>query len=108
MIGLSWGGQFGNTPFNVTIAAVVFAMALSLVGVWEVPIPGFFGSGSIQAAAAQEGPLGAFLKGVVTTVLATPCTAPFMATAIAWAVAQSMSTTLTVFGSLGLGMASPH
>lgn len=107
-LGLGWGGQFGSTPFNVTIAAVVFAMALSLLGVWEVPIPGFFGSGSIQAAAAQEGPLGAFLKGVVTTVLATPCTAPFMAAAIAWAVTQSVATTLVVFASLGIGMASPY
>jgi suppressor for copper-sensitivity B len=107
-LNLSWGGQFGSTPFNVTIAAVVFAMALSLLGVWEVPIPGFFGSGSVQAVAAQEGPLGAFLKGVVTTVLATPCTAPFMAPAIAWAVTQSATTTLAVFASLGLGMASPY
>jgi len=107
-LGLGWGGQFGSTPFNVTIAGVVFAMALSLLGVWEVPIPGFFGSGSFQTAAAQEGPIGAFLKGVVTTVLATPCTAPFMAAAIAWAVTQSVATTLAVFASLGIGMASPY
>jgi thiol:disulfide interchange protein len=107
-IGLSWGGQFGKTSFNVTIAAVVFAMALSLLGVWEVPIPGFFGSGSVQSAAAKEGPLGAFLKGVVTTVLATPCTAPLMAAAIAWAVTQPVATNLTVFAMVGLGMASPY
>jgi thiol:disulfide interchange protein len=107
-INLSWGGQFGNTAFNVTIAAIVFAMALSLLGVWEVPIPGFFGSGSAQAAAAQEGPLGAFLKGIVTTVLATPCTAPFMASAVAWAVAQPAANSLAIFASLGVGMASPY
>jgi suppressor for copper-sensitivity B len=107
-IGLSWGGQFGSTAFNVTLAAIVFAMALSLLGVWEVPIPGFFGSGTAQELAAREGPLGAFLKGVVTTVLATPCTAPFMATAIAWAVTQPTFTTMIVFASLGLGMASPY
>lgn len=107
-IGLSWGGQFGKTSFNVTIAGVVFAMALSLLGVWEVPIPGFFGSGSVQSAAAKEGPLGAFLKGVVTTVLATPCTAPLMAAAIAWAVTQPIATNLTVFATVGLGMASPY
>ncbi|HEX3601195.1 MAG TPA: cytochrome c biogenesis protein CcdA [Lacipirellulaceae bacterium] len=107
-IGLSWGGQFGKTSFNVTIAAVVFAMALSLLGVWEIPIPGFFGSGSVQSAAAKEGPLGAFLKGVVTTVLATPCTAPLMAAAIAWAVTQPIVTNLIVFATVGLGMASPY
>jgi len=107
-IGLSWGGQFGSTAFTVTLAAIVFAMSLSLLGVWEIPIPGFFGSGAVQDVAAREGPLGAFLKGAITTVLATPCTGPFMASAIAWAVTQSMSTTLIVFGSLGLGMASPY
>jgi suppressor for copper-sensitivity B len=105
---LTWGGQFGNTPFNVTMAAIVFAMALSLLGVWEVPIPGFFGSGSVQSAASKEGPLGAFLKGVVTTILATPCTAPLMAAAIAWAVTQPTATNLIVFATVGLGMASPY
>ena len=78
-IGLSWGGQFGSTGFTVTLAAIVFAMALSLLGVWEIPIPGFFGSGAIQDVAAKEGPFGAFVKGAITTVLATPCTGPFMA-----------------------------
>jgi thiol:disulfide interchange protein len=107
-INFAWGGQFGSVWFNAAVASVVFAMALSLLGVWEVPIPGFFGSGSVQAAAAQEGPLGAFLKGVVTTILATPCTAPFMATAVAWAVDQPTMITLIVFASLGFGMASPY
>jgi suppressor for copper-sensitivity B len=107
-IGLSWGGQFGSTGFTVTLAAIVFAMALSLLGVWEIPIPGFFGSGAIQDVAAKEGPFGAFVKGAITTVLATPCTGPFMASAIAWAVTQSMATTLIVFGALGFGMAFPY
>jgi suppressor for copper-sensitivity B len=107
-LGLSWGAQFGSTTFNVVIAAIVFAMALSLLGVWEVPIPGFFGSGSVNSAAAKEGPIGAYLKGVITTVLATPCTAPFMASAIAWAVTQTVPPTLAVFVTLGLGMASPY
>jgi suppressor for copper-sensitivity B len=105
---LGWGAQFGSTAFNVTLAAVVFAMALSLLGVWEIPIPGFFGSGGVHQAASKEGPLGAYLKGVVTTILATPCTAPFMASAIAWAITQNPSTTPIVFATLGLGMASPY
>lgn len=107
-IGLSWGSQFGNTAFNVVLSAIVFAMALSLLGVWEIPIPGFFGGGAAQDLAAQEGPFGAFVKGTITTVLATPCTGPAMASATAWAVTQSPTTTLIVFGSLGLGMASPY
>jgi thiol:disulfide interchange protein len=106
--GLGWGGQNGSVAFNVTIASIVFAMALSLLGVWEIPIPGFFGSGSVQSAAAKEGALGAFLKGVVTTILATPCTAPLMAAAITWGVSQPVVTTLIVFATVGLGMASPY
>ena len=46
--GLVWGGQNGSTLFNVVVASIVFAMALSLLGVWEVPIPGFFGSRSVM------------------------------------------------------------
>jgi thiol:disulfide interchange protein DsbD len=107
-INFTFGGQFGSVGFNAAIAGVVFAMALSLLGVWEVPIPGFFGSSNVQTAAAQEGPVGAFLKGVVTTILATPCTAPFMATAVAWAVDQPTTISLMVFASLGFGMASPY
>ena len=106
--GLGWGDQFGSATFNIVMASIVFAMALSLLGVWEIPIPGFIGSGSAQEAAAQEGPLGAFLKGVITTILATPCTGPGMAVALGWAISQPAATTLAVFFALGIGMASPY
>jgi suppressor for copper-sensitivity B len=86
----------------------VFAMALSLLGLWEIPIPGFIGGGVAMKAAEKEGPSAAFLKGVLTTLLATPCTGPFMATALAWAVKQPAWMTYSVFGVLGLGMASPY
>lgn len=106
--GLTWGGQFGSTPFNVVMVSIVFAMALSLLGVWEIPIPGFLGSGVAQEATQQEGPVGALLKGAVTTVLATPCTGPGMAVALGWAVRQPPSTTMLTFTVLGLGMAFPY
>lgn len=106
--GFSWGEQFGSPAFNVVMTSIVFVMALSLLGVWEIPIPGFFGSGSAMEAAEQEGPLGAFLKGVVTTVLATPCTGPGMAVALGWAVRQAAPTTFLTFTVLGAGMAFPY
>ena len=56
----------------------------------------------------KEGPVAAFLKGILTTVLATPCTGPFLASASAWAVKQPTWVTFSVFGMLGLGMASPY
>jgi suppressor for copper-sensitivity B len=105
---LGWGGQFGSAGFNISLIAIVYAMALSLLGLWEIPIPGFVGAGAAINYAEREGPTAAFLKGVLTTVLATPCTGPFMASALAWAVKQPTWVTFSVFGVLGLGMASPY
>jgi len=108
VLNLGWGEQFQKPWFNVLLAAVVFAMGLSFLGVWEFPIPGFAGRGSAAALAAKEGAAGAFSKGVVTTVLATPCTGPFMGSALAWAVTQPAAAVFAVFTSVGLGMASPY
>lgn len=105
---LSWGQLFQISAFNVVMAAVVFVMGLSFLGVWEIPIPGFIGSGKTAELAQQEGFSGAFAKGVVTTILATPCTGPFMASALTWAVQQPAQNTFLVFTSVGLGMASPY
>ena len=105
---LGWGQLFGKTWFSITLAAVVFVMGLSFLGVWELPIPGFVGRGKASDLAAQEGALGAFAKGVLTTVLATPCSAPFLASALFWAVAQPPLLTYAVLLSAGLGMASPY
>ena len=106
--GYGWGQLFSREDFNIGLAAVVFVMGLSFLGVWELPIPGFAGSGKAGDLAAQEGATGAFAKGVLTTVLATPCSAPFLAPALTWAIAQPPQLTYVVFISAGLGMASPY
>lgn len=90
------------------IVAVVFVMALSFLGIWEVPIPGFIGSGKADEVSRKEGAIGAFAKGVLTTILATPCSAPFLATALTWALAQPPLHIYAVFTAVGLGMASPY
>jgi thiol:disulfide interchange protein DsbD len=107
-IGLGWGQMFAKAGFSLTLAAVVFVMGLSFLGVWEIPIPGFAGRGKATELAAKEGAAGAFVKGALTTVLATPCTFPVLATALAWAIAQPPLLTYAVFLSIGLGMASPY
>lgn len=107
-LGFGWGQLFTYGVFNVVMAAVVFAMGLSFLGVWEIPIPGFVGSGKSAEIQQQEGLSAAFLKGVITTVLATPCTGPFMASALAWAVAQPPGIVFAVFLAIGLGMSSPY
>jgi len=107
-VSLGWGQLFSFTGFNVALAAVVFTMGLSLLGVWEIPIPGFIGSGKANHLSEQEGAVGAFCKGVLTTILATPCSGPFLASALAWAVGQPPLNTYAVFLSVGIGMASPY
>jgi suppressor for copper-sensitivity B len=104
---LAWGEQFTSTRFNVTMAAIVFAFALSFLGVWELPIPGFIGekAGHVQS---QEGPLGAFLKGVLSTVLATPCSGPFLGPVFGFTLSQPTFVTYAVFGAIATGMALPY
>jgi len=105
---MGWGSQFSNSGFNVVLISLVFAMALSLLGMWDIPIPGFVGSSTAVEVTEREGPTAAFLKGILTTLLATPCIGPFMTPALAWAVKQPTWLTFSVFGVLGLGMASPY
>ncbi len=104
--GLGWGEQFSSTTFNVTLAAIVFAFGLSFLGVWEIPVPGF--AGTAAGSSREEGYGGAFSKGVLSTVLATPCSGPFLGAALAWAIVQPAYLTYAVFASVGLGMASPY
>ena len=105
---LGWGGQFGSAGFNLSLIGIVFAMALSMLGMWDIPIPGFVGGSTAMNAAEREGPMAAYLKGVLTTLLATPCTGPLMGAALAWSVKQPAGVTYSVFAALGLGMASPY
>jgi thiol:disulfide interchange protein DsbD len=103
-----WGEQFQFTSFNIILTSVVFAFALSFLGVWEIPIPGFVGSSSANEVAEREGAAGAFIKGVLATVLATPCVGPLLIPATTWAIQQPVWLTYTAFTFIGLGMASPY
>jgi thiol:disulfide interchange protein DsbD len=107
-LGFGWGNLFGFSGFKIGLTAVVFVMGLSFLDVWEVPIPGFIGRGKAVELAGKEGFSGAFSKGALTTILATPCSAPFLAPAITWAVSQPPLQTYAVFTAVGLGMASPY
>ncbi len=104
-----WGIQFGNAEFLVLMTLVVTLVALNLFGLFEVNL-----GGSVMAAAgtlaAKEGTLGAFLNGVLATVLATPCTAPFLAPAAGFAFApnQNAAVTVLVLLTVGLGLALPY
>lgn len=104
---LAWGEQFTSSRFNIAMAAIVFAFALSFLGVWELPIPGFIGA-KAGAMQTQEGPLAAFLKGVLSTVLATPCSGPFLGPVFGFTLTQPTGVTYAVFAAIATGMALPY
>ena len=103
---LGWGNLFQKTEFQVAMSCVVFAMGLSLMGVFEIPVPGMVGSAASHQH--QEGPLGAFLTGIFATLLATPCSGPFLGVTLGWSVKQPAHITYLVWSVMGLGMASPY
>ncbi len=103
----AWASQFNNTTFNIVLTAVVFAFAVSFLGVWEIPVPGFSSGNKMGDLSEKEGPVGAFFKGILTTILATPCTGPALGGALTWAVNQPPLVTYTTFFAVGFGMAFP-
>jgi thiol:disulfide interchange protein DsbD len=103
--GVGWGFQFQSPIFVLSLAWLMFVLGLSLAGVLEIGA-GFAGMGN--GLASRPGLSGSFFTGVLATVVATPCTAPFMGAAMAYALAQSPVPLFSVFLSLGLGLALPY
>ena len=102
---LGWGYQMQSPVFVTCLAVLFLAIALNLFGLFEV------GEGLTQLAALadnKEGLSESFWSGAVATVAATPCTGPFMASALGYAVAQSTPVGMLVFTMLGLGLAFPY
>lgn len=101
---LGWGFQLQEPRFVAGVALLLFAMALSFSGVWEFG-GRFMGAG--QRLTEGHGARASFFTGALAVVVASPCTAPFMGTALGWALAQPAATALAVFAALGLGLAAP-
>jgi thiol:disulfide interchange protein DsbD len=101
---VGWGFQLQSPPVVAGLALLMLAVALNLSGVFEIGT-------SLQHAgsglASRGGLGGAFFTGVLAVVVAAPCTAPFMAPALGWALTQTPVAALAVFVALGLGFALP-
>ena len=106
--GFGWGEAYKNLSFKLIMISIVFGFGLSFFGIWEIPMPGVVNSGAANQLAAKEGYVGQFFKGILTTLLATPCAGPLLIPAVVWAMAQPPLMTFTVFLFLGLGMAFPY
>ncbi len=101
---LGWGFQLQQPLVVAVLAYVMFAVGLSLSGVFSVGL-GLAGAG--QSLAARQGPAGDFMTGVLAVVIASPCTAPFMVAALAFAFTAPAALAMLVFLALGLGLALP-
>lgn len=103
-----WGMQFGNPVFVVCLTILVTLVALNLFGVFEVT-PGGAVMDTAGRLAGRHGAAGAFFNGILATALATPCTAPVLATALGFAFSQNNRAVIVlIFLFVGLGLAAPY
>jgi DsbC/DsbD-like thiol-disulfide interchange protein/cytochrome c biogenesis protein CcdA len=104
---LNWSFQFQHPAFLIAMMVIVFVFALNLLGAFEVLLPGR-ATGALAEMSAREGYGGAFLHGMFATLMATPCTAPFLGPALGFAFAQSPAVIFGMFTSIAAGMAFPY
>jgi thiol:disulfide interchange protein DsbD len=105
---VTWGAfQFQNPLFVVGLSLLVFLFALNLFGLFEISLPGNTVN-SLDKASLHEGYAGSFFQGLFATLLATPCTAPFLGSALGFAFGQSPSVIVAMFASVALGMSLPY
>ncbi|HMD64622.1 MAG TPA: protein-disulfide reductase DsbD domain-containing protein [Stellaceae bacterium] len=102
---IGWGFQLQTPVFVAAIAYLLFAMGLSLSGVVSFGT-GFAGAGGWLAS--RSGLTGTFFTGVLATIVATPCTAPFMGAALGFALIAPAALAIGIFLALGFGLAAPY
>jgi len=102
---IGWGFQLQSPLFVTLMVYLLLAVGLNLSGVFEVG-GGLAGVG--DGLTRGDGYRASFFTGVLTTLVATPCTAPFMAVAVGAALTQSPLVALVIFASLGLGLSLPY
>jgi thiol:disulfide interchange protein len=103
---VGWGIQFQRPGFVAFLAVVVVLFCLNLWGLFEIPLPQRLAR--LGGSGPREGLAGHFASGLFATLMATPCSAPFLGTAVGFALAQESPVILAIFGAVGLGMALPY
>lgn len=102
---LGWGFQLQSPAFVFAMAAFLLVFALNLSGLFEVGLSATGAGASLQS---KEGLAGSFFTGMLATLVATPCSAPFLAPALGAALALSAGESLLVFTAIALGLAAPY
>lgn len=107
--GVGWGIQFQEPAFIAAMAVLVTVFACHLAGLFEVPLPRFVAdAASARGAGPDETLAGHFVTGAFATLLATPCSAPFLGTAVGFALSGTTAQMLAIFLALGVGLALPY
>jgi suppressor for copper-sensitivity B len=104
---VGWGIQFQQPVFITIMAVIVALFAANIFGLFEIALPGAVADVAYKAGEGNH--LGGhFLTGAFATLLATPCTAPFLGTAIGFALSRGALEIYAVFTALGIGLALPY
>ncbi|HVR98773.1 MAG TPA: protein-disulfide reductase DsbD domain-containing protein, partial [Thermoanaerobaculia bacterium] len=103
---VGWGIQFQRPGFVALLAVIVVLFCLNLWGLFEIPLPQRLAR--LGGSGPREGMAGHFASGLFATLMATPCSAPFLGTAVSFALAQEAPVILAIFTAVGLGMALPY
>lgn len=101
---LGWGFQLQNPSFVFLLALLFVLMGFQMMGWIEMTVGV---KGSLANLTDKKGHWGSYFSGALAVLVATPCTAPFMGSALAYAFSESPIAGLSIFTSLGLGMAVP-
>ena len=104
-LSIGWGVQFQEPVFLAALAALVTLFACNLMGWFEIQLPWWL-AGRLQGGGSSLA--GSFISGAFATLLATPCSAPFLGTAVGFALAGGPADILIVFACLGIGLALPY
>ena len=105
---IGWGIQFQEPAFIAAMAVLVTIFACHLAGLFEVPLPRFIRIAASNRTGPDESLAGHFVTGAFATLLATPCSAPFLGTAVGFALAGGSLAMLGIFFALGVGLALPY
>lgn len=102
-----WGMQFQSAGFIAFMVVILTAFAMSFFGVFEVWLP-WSATTKMDAAGSKSGLAGAFFTGALLVLLSTPCSAPFLGTAMGFAFTASLPVLFLFFTAAGLGLALPY
>ncbi|MBI9017016.1 MAG: thioredoxin family protein [Phycisphaerae bacterium] len=103
-LGMFYGQQFQSETFKFFMLMIIFILSLSMLGMFEITLPGKV----TNVHVSDHGYFGAFMMGVLATLLATPCSAPLLGPALSWSLSQETWVTIATFLIIGTGMALPY